>query len=155
MAISVSLFLTVGGSKIEGEPTVTTDGRAGSIECLSFQFGVNAPWDGQTAKVTGRRQYTPVNIAKIIDKSSPLLLKALSENTKAKASFKFYRPNPAGDGTTEQFYTVDLDDARISGVVQSGSSGSNSPPTESIELVYETITCTYTKGGVTHKDSWK
>jgi type VI secretion system secreted protein Hcp len=51
-----------------------------------------------------------------IDKSSPLLCKALVENQVIEATFKCFRPNPTGDGTTEQFYSVAFKQGRISSI---------------------------------------
>jgi len=56
---------------------------------------------------TGERTYEPIRIAKRIDKSSPLLAKALCNNEVIEATFKFYRPDPAGSGTQEHFYTIE------------------------------------------------
>jgi type VI secretion system secreted protein Hcp len=155
MAETVHLFLKVNGKPVKGESTINSEGRADSIECLTYNQAVTAVTEGASSQVTGRRQFTPIQISKRIDKSSPVLLKALGTNEKIDGTFKFYRPNPAGDGTTEQFYTVELEDGKISGISQSGSAGSDQPPTEQVSFVFKTITWTYTNGGATHKDSWK
>jgi type VI secretion system secreted protein Hcp len=155
MAETVHLFLKVNGKPVKGESTIQTEGRADSIECLSYAQSVTAVTEGASSQVTGRRQFTPIKVTKRIDKSSPVLLKALGTNEKIEGTFKFYRPNPAGDGTTEQFYSVELEDGKISGISQTGTAGSDSPPLEEISFVFKTITWTYTNGGATHKDSWK
>ena len=67
---------------------------------------------------TGRRQYQPLMIRKRIDKSSPLIAKALTENQVIEGQFKFFRPNPSGDGTTEQFYTVEIKQGRVASIKQ-------------------------------------
>lgn len=155
MAETVHLFLKVNGKDVKGESTIHTDGRADSIECLTYAQSVAAVTEGASSQVTGRRQFTPVTITKRIDKASPVLLKALGTNEKIDGTFKFYRPNPAGDGTTEQFYSVVLEDGKISKISQGGDSSSDLPPTEEVSFVFKTITWTYTNGGATHKDSWK
>ncbi len=106
MAETVHLFLKGNGFDIQGESTQTSIGRENSIECLSFKSSVLTVREKGTAIATGRRQHEPIVIHKRIDKSSPLLIKALCDNQVIEAEFKFYRPNPTGDGTTEQFYTM-------------------------------------------------
>ncbi|WP_342374359.1 type VI secretion system tube protein Hcp [Myxococcus stipitatus] len=159
MAETVHLFLKANGSDIAGESTQTSLGRDKSIECLSYVQSVLTAREAGSGMATGRRQYEPLRIVKRIDKSSPLLAKALVENQKIDAEFKFYRPNPTGDGTTEQFYTVSIKDGRIAGLKQTLPdtflpATSQQPPLEELTFVFHTISWTYTNGGVTHEDSW-
>jgi type VI secretion system secreted protein Hcp len=159
MAESVHLFLKANGKAIQGESTQRSLGRENSIECLAFEQEVITAREAGTAMATGRRQYNPLTIRKRIDKSSPLLMKALVENTVIEGTFKFFRPNPTGDGTTEQFYTVKIEQARISSVKQTvpdsfSPTATNEPPMEEISFVFHTITWTYTDGGVEHTDRW-
>jgi type VI secretion system secreted protein Hcp len=108
---------------------------------------------------TGRRQYEPVVCRKRIDKSSPLLHKAMVNNEVIDGVFKFYRPSPKGDGTTEQFYTVTIKQGRIAGLKQHNPdvfepASATRPPMEEVSFVFHTISWTYTDGGVTHEDTW-
>jgi type VI secretion system secreted protein Hcp len=160
MAETVHLFLKVNGTDIQGESTQTSLGRENSIECLSFEFRVASPVSTSgSGMATGRRRYDPIKVQKRIDKSSPLLLRAFTLNEKIDAVFQFYRPNPTGDGTTEQFYTVEIRNGRIVGVAQYvheifRPETANDPPLEEVSFVFNTIIWTYTNGGVTHEDSW-
>ncbi len=159
MAETVHLFLKSNGKDVKGESTQTSLGREGSIECIAYEQGVTSAREAGTNMVTGRRQFTPLKIVKRIDKSSPLLVKALANNEKIDAVFKFYRPNPSGDGTTEQFYSVELKEGNISAVKQFvpitiDPHTSGAPPQEEVSFVFKTITWTFTNGGVTHTDSW-
>ena len=159
MAESVHLFLKANGSDIKGDSSQTSLGRANSIECLYYEQGVASTRETGSNMATGRRQYAPLVIRKRIDRSSPLLLKALVENQKIEGQFKFFRPSPAGDGTTEQFYTVQVKDGQVASVRQtvpntmSGASA-NEPPVEEISFVFKTISWTYTDGGISHEDTW-
>src|SRR5690242_4214681 len=103
MAETVHLYLKANGTDIKGESTQTSLGRQDSIECVYFEHEVITARESGSGLATGRRQYPPMKIAKRIDKASPLLMKALCENQVIEATFKFFRPNPTGDGTTEQF----------------------------------------------------
>lgn len=159
MAETVHLYLKANGADIAGESTQTSLGRENSIECVQMTTAVKTARETGSGLATGRRQYEPIQIRKRIDKSSPLIYKALCENQVVEAVFKFFRPNPTGDGTTEQFYTVGFKKGRISSVKQfvpncMDPASSNYPPQEDVEFVFHTINWTYTNGGVTHEDTW-
>jgi type VI secretion system secreted protein Hcp len=159
MAQTVHLVLTVNGKKIEGESTQSSLGREGTIECISYEQSVKTAREEGTNTVTGRRQHQPISIVKRIDKASPLLMKALTNNEKVEAAFRFYRPNPSGDGTTEQFYTVQLKDANVSAVRQYvpdtiDKQTGGLPPLEQVSFVFKEIIWRFEKGGVEHPDKW-
>lgn len=158
MAQPVHLFLKANGIDIEGESTQSSLGRENSIECLYFEFRGSAPSStSASGRVTGRRRYDPIIFRKTIDKSSPLLLKAFTQNENIEAEFRFYRPK-ASTGTTEQFYTIEIGNGRIVGMAQSVNETfrpetANDPPLEEIALVFQLITWTYADGNVSHSDS--
>jgi len=159
MAETPHLFLKVNGKDIAGESTQTSLGRENSIECLLWEQAILSARDMTTGLATGRRQYQPIKIRKRIDKSTPLLLKAMTENAVCEGDFKFFRPNPNGDGTTEQFYTVSIKGARVTEVHASSPDvedlgTANQHPFEEVQLTFGEITWTYTNGGVTHTDTW-
>lgn len=159
MAETVHLYLKANGTDIKGDSTQTSLGRADSIECVSFEHEVITARESGSGLATGRRQYPPLRIVKRIDKSSPLLMKALCENQVIEATFKFFRPNPTGDGTTEQFYTIAIKKGRINSIKQHVPdsfvpASTNLPAMEEITFVFHTIDWTITNGGVTHTDTW-
>ena len=159
MAETVHLYLKANGTDIQGESTQTSLGRENSIECVFYKQSVITARESGSGMATGRRQYEPLLIRKRIDKGSPLLMKALAENTVIEGVFKFFRPNPTGDGTTEQFYTVDIKRGRIASIAQyvpdtMVPATSTEPPMEEVTFVFHTISWTYTNGGVTHEDTW-
>jgi type VI secretion system secreted protein Hcp len=159
MAETVHLYLKANGKDIKGESTQTSLGRQDSIECVVYDQGVQTAREASTGMVTGRRQYGPLRIVKRLDKASPLILKALTENQVIDAMFKFFRPNPAGDGTTEQFYTVKLKKGHVASVKQYvestlGEQTRHIAPLEEVTLVFQDIAWTYTNGGIEHSDSW-
>src|SRR6185503_16877040 len=118
MAETVHLYLKANGAEIKGESTQVSLGREGSIECVYYEQGVITARESGSGLATGRRQYQPLLIRKRIDKSTPLLMKSLCENQVIEATFKFFRPNPNGDGTTEQFYTTTFKQGRINTIKQ-------------------------------------
>ncbi len=159
MAETVHLFLKANGAAINGESSQTSLGRENSIECYYFEQHCRTARDAASGQATGRRQYEPVMIRKSMDKATPLLWKALVNNEVIDGTFKFFRPNPTGDGTTEQFFTVEIKQGRIANIkdfvpntIQPASS--TEPPLEEVSFVFGSIVWTYTNGGITHNDSW-
>ena len=159
MAQSVHLILTANGAKIDGESTIFSLGRENTIECLSFEDSVRTAREASSGMATGDRTYEPLRIMKRIDKSSPLLAKALCNNEVIEGTFRFYRPAPAGDGTTQQFFTVDISKGRVASIDRVSPdvinpASAKAPPTEHVSFVFGSITWTYEDGGVMHTDTW-
>lgn len=159
MAETVHLYLKAAGADIQGESTQRSMGRENSIECLYFESSVLTAREAGSGMATGRRQYQPIIIRKRIDKSTPLLAKALVENQVIEGVFKFFRPNPTGDGTTEQFFTISIKQGRVASFKMVSPDSfdpalSNRPELEEVGFVFHTINWTFTQGGVTHEDTW-
>jgi type VI secretion system secreted protein Hcp len=160
MAESAALWLKSNGNDVKGESTVSSNGRADTIEVLAYEQGVASAREAATGMVTGRRSFTPIKILKRIDKGSPLILKALTKNEKIDGVIKFYRPNPVGDGTTEQFYTVEIKEGNIASIKEymentlNLQTANSNCPLEEVTFVFRTIKWTYTNGGITHEDKW-
>ena len=158
MAQTVHLRLLIDGNDIEGESTIASMDREDTIECSAFTYGLSTPRDETSLVLTARRQHTPVTITKRIDKSTPLLLKALCRNEPVTtAEFRFFRPSPGGSGAEEHFYTVLLENGFISAVEQESfdaiTGGEMAPPMmEEVSFVFKEITWTYEIGGATHMD---
>lgn len=160
MAETVHLSLKANGTDIQGESSQTSLGRENTIECVYFEDAVRTAREKGSGMATGRRTYEPLTIRKRIDKSSPLLAKALCDNEKIEGTFKFFRPNPAGDGTTEQFFTVEIFDGRIASIKRIvpdtiDPASSSEPPLEEVAFVFHTIRWCYEPDGVEHQDSWR
>lgn len=160
MAETVHLFLKANGKDIKGESTQESLGRKDSIECVGYDQSVSTAREAGTGMMTGRRQYAPLKILKRIDKASPLIMKALTNNEKIDGVFKFFRPNPTGDGTTEQFYTVSIKNGNVASVKELVNNTLdpdtvNNPPLEEVTFVFQDINWTFMNGGVTHEDTWR
>jgi type VI secretion system secreted protein Hcp len=145
-AETVHLTLKIEGQVVKGESTQASLGRADTIECVSLEQAVQG---GEKV------QHSPLKCVKRVDKSSPLLIRALIERQKVEALFKFYRPNPTGDGTTEQFYTIELKNARITGYRMwvpntIDPASSNNPPLEEVTFSFQAIAFTYVNGGIAY-----
>lgn len=160
MAMTVHLKLKANGEDIQGESMVTTLGREDTIECFSFIYGVQSASETFSGTASGTRNYEPITIVKRIDKSTPRLWQALCQNHTVEGRFEFFRPSPAGDGTTEHFYTVEIAEGRVAGIDFSspdamGGAGQTEPPIEVIRFVYNNMIQTYEAGGVSHEDHFR
>jgi len=160
MAETVHLTLTCNGEVIEGDSTQTSLGRENTIECLSFSDAVRTAREKGSGMATGRRTYEPISIRKRIDKASPLLARALCNNEVTSGVFKFFRPSPAGDGTTEHYFTVEIGEGRIGSIRRISPdvidpASAAEPPTEEVGIVFHNITWTYESDGKMHHDNWR
>lgn len=160
MAETVHLKLSTNGEEIKGESTQTSLDREGTIECLSFVDAVRTAREKGSGMATGRRTYEPIVIRKRIDMSSPLLARSLCNNEVIEGVFKFYRPNPDGDGTTEHFFTVEIGEGRLAGIRRVSPdtidpASALEPPTEEVSMVFHNITWTYERDGKSHHDNWR
>lgn len=160
MAETVHLYLTSNGEKVDGDSSQTSLARENTIECLYFCDSVRTAREKGSGMATGRRTFEPVLIRKRIDKSSPILARSLCNNEVVEAIFKFFRPNPAGDGTTEHFFTVEVAEARLAHIRRISPdtidpASATEPPTEEIGIVFHNITWTYEPSGAMHHDNWR
>jgi type VI secretion system secreted protein Hcp len=126
---------------IKGESTQESLGRKDTIECVAYTQMVVMEPDAKTGAAGEVRDHFPITILKRLDKSSPQLYRAWRTGEPCTATFRFYRPNPTGDGTTQQFYTVVLRGARISGLRREvpntvEPATSNFPPVERVSFTY-------------------
>ena len=159
-AQTVHLKLTIDGVWIEGDSTISSMGREGTIECSSFGENSYTPIDAASGLPAGVRQHRPITITKRVDKSSPRLWQAMVTSEQVEsAEFRFFRPDSSGSGAEEHFLTILLEGGFIASMSVGSqdviTGGANAPPPmESVAFTFETITWTYEVGGFTHTDSW-
>jgi type VI secretion system secreted protein Hcp len=158
MAESISLTISSNGTNIPGDHPLTSLSRANTIEVLSLEQQLSKTFDRATLMATGRRIYAPLRFSKRLDRATPLLRRALTQNEVVAGNFRWYRPNPVGDGTTEQFFTLTFTGGRITkctlrlpDTLLPDTSGL--PPLEDIELTFSSITWTWVGGGIEHTDT--
>ncbi len=158
MADNVCLFLTLNGQDIQGESSHQSLGREDSIECFQFSHQVKTQRESAVGAATGRRQHDQIVVVKRIDKASPLILRGLVQNQVASGVLKFYRPNPAGDGTTEQFFTIEFKEGRVAGVKEYVLDTLDPqlvtrPPLEEVSFTFSKVSWTSLDGSVSFEDS--
>ena len=106
-------YMRLKGS-VQGEITgsVTRAGREGSIEILDCCHRISVPFDATSGLPSGERQHEPITIVKPVDKSSPLLYRALVNNEQIfELSIEFWRPTESGK--EHQYYTIKLNNAHL------------------------------------------
>jgi type VI secretion system secreted protein Hcp len=131
-AENVYLFLQIDGKAVKGDSTAMSMGRQNSIECRYFEEGATPT--GQMAVVIRKR----------IDQSSALLQSAAFGKKPVSAIFKLYRPNPAGDGTTQQFYRIEGSAGQILSVKTTvretlDPPGATSPALEEVRFSFKNL----------------
>lgn len=97
-----------------------------------------------------------LTIAKPVDKSSPLLGKAITDNELLSCEFSFYRTNRTG--MNECYYKVKLTNARIASIhlrVPHTINDREGQAEESIELTYESINWEHTTAGTSAYSFWE
>lgn len=157
MAESIALTLSANGTNIPGDNSFTTLERANTIEVLALEQQLARAFDRATLVPTGRRFYAPLKFSKRLDRATPLLRKALNQNEVVAGQFRWFRPSPSGDGTTDAFFTLAFTGGRITKCTLRLPDTllpdtSNLPPMEDIELIFGTITWTWVSGGIVHTD---
>jgi len=150
---SIYLYIEIDGNVIEGESPVASLGRDKLIPIFSINHEMSRPMDSSSSE-PGTRTHKPFIFTKEIDKTSPLLAKALSHSEPVtKAHFKFFRPSQSGAGTEEHYYTITLESGDIVSMIT--FTDSVEPyHYEEISISFSSITWTYEIGGATHRDDW-
>lgn len=155
-AVGHRVFLTqlfVNGVAVAGEETTPLGGLGAEI--FSFDQGATTPFDQTSGLATGRRVYEPIRFRKRIDKATPILQQALSNNQQISGVFEFYRPNPAGDGTTQHYFTIAIQGFIVNAHTRLVPSATNEPaPLQDVAVVFQTIRWTHEVGAVEHTDTW-
>ena len=159
--MSMPCHMTIDG---QNQGTITSaccqmEGREDTVILYQLNHMIEQPRDKHTGRATGKRVHNPFVLLKEIDKATPLLMQALVTNELLTVKFEFYRPNPEGDGTEEQFYMIELEGANLisfNGELPNtlGKETSAYPPLESLQLAYRKIIVTYQTDGVSAEDDW-
>ena len=92
--------------------------------------------------------HAPISITKHVDKSTPLLLTAITNNDVLSCEIDYYRTS--NSGTQEKYMTIMLTNASIvnySQIHANTLTQSDALPSEVITLRYESITCNHIMAG--------
>jgi len=149
-----TIFMKLTGEKGPIPGGVMRSGLEGWIEVIGMNHEIVSPRDAASGLPTGKRQHKPITITKEIDKSTPLIFKALVNNEQIKeVELRFYKPGKGGK--EEQYFTIKLENAHISSVRLQNEGGTATETREHVSFVYQKIIWTWTDGGITAEDDWE
>jgi len=130
------------------------------LECHGFDYSCITQIDPATGQPVGRRRHSPITIRREADGASPKLHQALVTNEVFKsAKLSFNRVGP--DGKPFIANTIELVNGTIAtykvyhGEVEGMSREQYvQNELEEIQLTFQKIIYTWTKGGITSQDDW-
>ncbi len=162
--MALTAYLRLKGAKqgdIRG--SVVQKGRQGRIAVIAASHGIVSPRDSVSGMATGKRMHKPLLITKELDKSTPLLLKALVDSeTITSFTLDFFSPGTVGaggSGVEVNDFTITLQDAQIASV-ETTMPNNRQPDLaklatfEEIAFTYSTITWTWVDGAISAQDEW-
>jgi type VI secretion system secreted protein Hcp len=153
----VALELRADGVLVDGDGVAGLPGEDVTIECLSFSVSQDAALARGSGMPTGRRSYEPIAVRKRIDRTTPLIVRALVLKQEIDAVFRFYRPTSSGN--VEHFFTIEIDQAAVASTSQfspDGLSFPGAPPAvsalEDVSFAFQQIRWRYEDGGIEAED---
>jgi type VI secretion system secreted protein Hcp len=137
--------------------SVTQKGREGMIAVYGFTHMYNTLPDLNTCLPGDIRSHSPLTIIKEFDRSTTGLMRAWIDREPLTVIFRLWRPGSVG--AEEQYFTITLDGALISGIQQESfnnkdASLSNFPTMERISFTYDKISQTWNPLGDSVTDTW-
>ena len=157
---TVYLLLKIDGADVVGEVVDREVGLEGAIECLQFEHRGEYRREGAVGNGTGRRSYDPLIVRKRIDRTSPMIWRAFVDpQANVEAELRFVRPDVQRNNRMEHFYTIHIENARVTMVRQFVPdkllTASNSAlPQEEVGFIFERITWKWNQGGIEYRDQW-
>ncbi len=121
------------------------------IAVYGYEHTATVLSDPTTCMATGHTNHFPFVVIKGVDKSTVPLFAAFNNNEPLNVRLKFYRGGVSG--STEQYYTVILENARIAGIRHEmfyqgpGATLNLVPQLERISFTYERIVETWMMDG--------
>ncbi|MFL1552115.1 Hcp family type VI secretion system effector [Pseudomonas sp. D47] len=152
-------LITAGAFTADSVGNTYQEGHEDQVMVQGFSHEVIIPRDPQSGQPTGQRVHKPVKITKVFDKSSPLLLAALTSGERlSEITIQWYRTSAAG--TQEHYYTTKLEDAIIVDIKDymfncQDPANSHFTHLEDVEFTYRKITWTHEVCGTSGSDDWR
>ena len=138
--MSYSIFMTIPG--IPGESL--NKNFLNAIEVFSFSWAMAETVTNVTSSGgAGKPQFSDLIVNKILDKSSPKLMQALVTGQHLQKVTLSLVKSAIGPSANKPFLTYEFDTVLVSSVQDSGSSGGDSAPSESISFAMERALVTY------------
>ena len=121
---------------IKGD-NITKDG-AGAIVVRAMSFGLDRPVDPLSGLPIAKARFQPFRLVKDPDRATPPLLRAAVTNERLNVTIKWFRP--IATGAEQQYFTVTLQNAKITSMDSEGDVTIAGGVVETIGFVYEKIT---------------
>ncbi len=137
-ATAVYIQFTVDGNTLEGDVTSSGFDGQGWSSVYSFSVSASTPRDYSGA-LAGRSQVNPITVTKAVDKSSPLLFEALTDNQVVDAEIKVIRADPSGTGAEEEVLHYTL----TGGAIVGHRINVNDIPTDPPQFETETLSLSF------------
>ncbi|KTC20275.1 hypothetical protein AO390_26970 [Pseudomonas marginalis ICMP 11289] len=133
-------LITAGAFTADSVGNTYQEGHEDQVMVQGFSHEVIIPRDPQSGQPTGQRVHKPVKITKVFDKSSPLLLAALTSGERLT------------EITIEDAIIVDIKD-----YMHNCQDPANAHFThlEDVEFTYRKITWTHEVSGTSGSDDWR
>lgn len=151
--------ITAGTFTAESVGNIYQEGREDLIQVQAFDHLVTIPRDPQSGQPTGQRIHKPMMITKVFDKSSPLILAALTTGELLpKCQIKWFRTT--ADGIQEHYFSTELEDAIIVDVRSympqcQDPAEAHLTHMEDVYFTYRKITWTHEVSGTSGSDDWR
>jgi type VI secretion system Hcp family effector len=161
MALNAYAQLTANGTPLSGDVTLTAIGgvdvSADHIELYEVHWGARIEAEAQGGRRTSQRRMIPVRFMKPVDRATPDLYQALSQQATIAGEIKIFDTNPE-DGATRHRFSVTLTGARLLSIESASPStfqqAGADRPYEVIELAPHTITYTDVVNSKEYTDEW-
>jgi type VI secretion system secreted protein Hcp len=151
-------YLAIKG-QIQGDikGSVTQKGREGQIAVYGFTHMFNTLPDIKTCLAGDIRSHSPLTIIKEFDQSTPGLMRAWIGREPLTVTFRLWRP--LATGAEEQYFTIILEGALISGIQQESFNNKDAsllsfPTMERISFTYEKMSESWNPNGDSVMDIW-
>lgn len=125
----------------------------------AFEHKIIIPRDLHTGQPTGQRVHHPLKVTKVMDKSSPLLMGALTTGERlSKVTLKFYRNSTSAN--IEHYFTIELEDALIVDIQQymyncQDPAMAHFSHLEDVYFTYRKIVKTHEVASTSESDDWR
>ncbi|MBG2929215.1 Hcp family type VI secretion system effector [Proteus mirabilis] len=150
------IYLSITGNKqgliSRGASTIDSIGNKYQIghedEILIFEFSSNI-------SISQNVSFQPIDIRKPIDKSSPLLAQALTNNEILTCNFSFYRTSMSGG--VELYYKIKFTEASITNLncfYPNSVTHNDSQPEESLSIRFKSVVWEHVTAGTSSYSIW-
>ncbi len=143
---------------IEVQSQCNVQGREGSIEALSFEYGVEMPVDRFTGATTGTRQHKTARLTKAFCPASPVLFDAACHGKTLKlVTIKWYQIDE--NGSEQTYFTHILENVKVVSYNQKlrhvkDSTNNKHVHEDEIAFRFAKITMKHHDGNIEASDQW-